>query len=121
MKASETPDSVVALTDSRPAQRLVAVWINVPILKVEPEPEGRSWPTWRQLWNGHEVDLDTAAALATIPRPLIGQHVKQAQICGWVYPDGTINQYAQQIVRSVSTKILRDLTGHPKKRDASNS
>ena len=56
---------------------------------------------WWILWDHVELDIEHMALMSGISMPDVMQIVKKAIGHQLIYPDGTVNQYAQQYLRSV--------------------
>jgi len=114
---------IVAVFDqSRPMQRLAAVWADVP-KKIEalmdpaskaPEDESESWE-W--LWGLIEYDEARWVRMALLPVNPHSKSLIQRMIdLHMVYPDGTLHAWVDRYVKLTALVPFRFLGGQPEKK-----
>ena len=105
----ESKEGIVALVGNLPTMRLILAWHTVTINFVKPESmHGIALMSdAKRLWLGAELDYDEIAAVARIPRTLVEDHVFEAQMHSWIYPDGTVNKYAKKLANVTVVELAK--------------
>lgn len=101
-------DHVATLVGALPLMRLVISWplikLNVPSDELE-APDDLT--EMEQIWYGVEVDYEAVSAAARIPMTYVEQHVREAQLFGWVWPDGTVSDTALKLAKTTIARLAK--------------
>ncbi len=108
--AREQEDDAALLIGDLTTQKLIIAWpkVNIEWDYEERKPQRGRPSNYNKLWQGVILDFDEISQLTGIPRPFVEDTVKKAQRNFWVYPDGTVHQYALQLSRATMAKKLQE-------------
>lgn len=109
-KEREKKEDVVSLINNLPSHRLIMNWPNISL----DVPDTHIFPTNhngipRQIWAGVECDLDEVSILARIPKAFVLQHLREAQMALWIYPDGTVHKHALELAKATIVRIAKGI------------
>lgn len=96
-KGQEQKQDIAPLIGNYPSMRLLLVWQSASIERADVPDLRPNAPRWQKLWNGVKLDYEEIAMLADIPRSVVHQHIHQARVLGWIYPDGSTHKYAREL------------------------
>lgn len=108
LKRTESKNDVVPLIGNLPSMRLVLAWPKV-VLRIPDEVEiaDEHSNTTELLWAGIKLDLVALAEVARMPVSVIKQHLREAQLHRWIYPDGSVHAHALELARGTIVKVAR--------------
>ncbi len=108
-KARENKEDIVSLVGNLPSMRLILIWPTVNIQV--PEGEARNMSNLmrdcRKIWLGVELDYEDISNTARIPYSVVKEHVFEAQMNLWIYPDNTVHQYAKELAKATIVKVAK--------------
>ena len=108
LKRTESKNDVVPLIGNLPSMRLILVWPKVELCTPDEievaDPPGN---TIKLLWFGIELDFVSLAEMTRTPISVIKQHVREAQLHRWIYPDGSVHAHALELARGTIVKLAR--------------
>ncbi|MBU0691540.1 hypothetical protein KKH18_06970 [bacterium] len=109
LRQTEAKSDVYPLIGNLPTMRLILVWpklaLDLPEAYESNEPNAAR--ALDDLWAGIILDYPALADSARIPLSVIKQHVREAQVHRWIYPDGSIHAHALELARATILKIAR--------------
>jgi len=115
-KSRECKEDIITLLGNLPTMRLILAWPTVSIA-IDPDFDPRAQHSGgpnicqmndtKKMWVGVELDFDEIAAATRIPRAVVQEHVFEAQMNRWVYPDGTVHAYARELAKATIVKIAQ--------------
>ena len=114
-KENEKPEVVLLIADDLDLIKIIVAWTNTTVTraqKLSPLRDDSESEAWEWLWNNvvySREELATKSALTEYGfekkmRPLIGNRV--------LYPDGTVNSFAQRYLRD---RVLKLFEAKPKR------
>lgn len=108
LRQTESKNDVVPLIGNMPSMRLVLAWPKVH-LYVPDEIEVADLPTntTAALWHGIELDFVSLAEMTRMPVSVVKQHVREAQLHRWIYPDASVHVHALELARATIVKVAR--------------
>lgn len=108
LKRTESKNDVVPLVGNLPSMRLVLAWQKVALrIPDEIEIADEHTNTTELLWAAIELDLVALAEVARMPVSVIKQHLREAQLHRWIYPDGSVHAHALELARGTIVKVAR--------------
>ena len=104
---NDMPNDMLPFLGNLCCMRLVLAWPSITIENTDGDVEyrGGNYRDCRKIWLGVELDYNEIAETARIPLALVRQYVAEAQIHLWVYPDGTVNAWAERLARMTMAKL----------------
>lgn len=108
LRQTESKNDVVPLIGNMPSMRLVLAWPKVPLL-IPSEFEVSEIPTNPAvaIWVGIELDFVLLAEITRMPVSVVKQHLREAQLHRWIYPDGSVHAHALDLARATIVKVAR--------------
>lgn len=108
LRQTESKNDVVPLIGNMPSMRLVLAWPKVPLL-IPDECEVTETPLnpAAAIWVGIELNFVLLAEITRMPVSVITQHVREAQLHRWIYPDGSVHAHALDLARATIVKVAR--------------
>lgn len=108
LRRTESKNDVVPLIGNLPSMRLVLAWPKV-ALRISDEIEivDEHANTTELIWAGIEMDFVSLAEITRMPVSVIKQHIREAQLHRWIYPDGSVHVHALELARGTIVKVAR--------------
>lgn len=108
-KARASKEDIVALVGNLPTMRLVLAWPTVTIHVPEGEVRNANnvMRDCRKIWLGVEVDYDELAAVTRVPHACLRNHVFEAQMHLWIYPDHSVHPFARDLAKATIVKVAQ--------------
>jgi hypothetical protein len=120
-KQNEKPEVVLVIADNLELIKIIIGWTNLDLRHTDSIPElnnASENEIWEGLWKNTKVNLTELKEKTGVPysesvlesklKPLIGNHI--------LYPDGTINSFAQRYLRERVLKLFESKLNKPNKR-----
>ena len=108
LKRAEIKSDVVPLIGNLPSMRLVLAWPKVELhTPDEIEIADANSCQTMLLWAGIELDFVLLAEMTRLPFSAIKQHIREAQLHHWIYPDGSVHVHALDLARATFVKIAK--------------
>lgn len=109
-KAAESVDATVLIIDDPAAQRVIVAWqfCSVEILEMDADLKDLSEvDRWDALWKAVRFDRDKLAARSGLARVVADQRFEMVRAARLIYPDGTVNRLALQVIKAQAVEGLR--------------
>lgn len=108
LRQTESKNDVVPLIGNMPTMRLILAWPKVELcIPDEIEVADPPGSTIKLLWFGIELDFVSLAEITRVPVSVIKQHIREAQLHRWIYPDGSVHAHALELARGTIVKVAR--------------
>lgn len=109
-RAAEQNADCASLINNLPTMRLILIWPRVLVFVPEEPVEypAEIQRMARRIWLGIEVDMDEVSTFARIPFAKAREHLKEAQMNLWIYPDGQVHEFARKLSISTMARLARD-------------
>lgn len=107
-KASSEAGSVLPICEDVNLRNGVIAWKSIRIERVENGecPESDAGSKWDWLWKQVKFDLVLFGRIAGIPYQDTGNVFERLKWLRFIYPDGTVNTFAQQLLNSMLAAML---------------
>ncbi len=113
LKTKEQNSDCAALIGNLPTMRLILIWPKIELRL----PDGPAdYPTEvrmtvRRIWIGVEIDyeaMDEISKAARIPFTKVREHLIEAQRSCWIYPDGTVHEFAHRLSIATMARLAKE-------------